>query len=352
VCEVLIANIKVFAQGLALLICKVLGAALFSHTLSAICRNKMNTEYKYEVAFSFLQQDETLAQQINDLLQERMPTFIYPEHQLQLAGRDGELLLEQVFGSQARLVVILYRNEWGRNRWTRIEQDAIRNRAFDLGYDFCLLIPLDEPPTTPKWYPKPRIWIGLKRWGIEAAAAVIEARVQEAGGSAREETIVDRSARLQRKIAAAEKRKSFLCSGSACKLADDEANKLYSRIEQLIASISNEHIPLIASREHRRIEITCFCFVVQVYWVRSYANTLDHSGLSVRMLKLNVAEGPERDMTELRRIEYQFDLNDAEEYGWRAADLENKFFLTDQLADLAIRMILDRVSEYRLAKLQ
>jgi hypothetical protein len=73
----------------------------------------MDKEYKYDVAFSFLNQDESLAQQLNDLLQDRISTFIYPEHQLDLAGKDGEIVLKKSFDSEARIVVILYRDEWG-----------------------------------------------------------------------------------------------------------------------------------------------------------------------------------------------------------------------------------------------
>ncbi len=198
----------------------------------------MNTqqEYKYEAAFSFLQQDESLAIQLSDLLQERLSTFVYSERQLDMGGKDGEVLLKRVFGSEARIVVILYRKEWGTTPWTRIEQDAIRDRAYEHGYDFCLLIPLDEPTTKPEWYPKNRIWLGFKRYGIESLAAVIEARVQEAGGTAREETLADRKVRLQRQIAAAEKRKGFLSSERAVKAADKEAHKLFVNVETSVSS--------------------------------------------------------------------------------------------------------------------
>ncbi len=33
--------------------------------------------YKYEVAFSFLQHDEVIAYQINDLIQDKIETFLY-----------------------------------------------------------------------------------------------------------------------------------------------------------------------------------------------------------------------------------------------------------------------------------
>jgi hypothetical protein len=87
-----------------------------------------------------------------------------------------------VFGQEARMVVVLYRGNWGQTPWTRIEETAIRNRAYNEGYDFVKFIPVDEPGSVPKWLPQNRLWIGLKRWGIAGAASVIEARVEEFRG--------------------------------------------------------------------------------------------------------------------------------------------------------------------------
>ena len=78
----------------------------------------MSASYKYDVAFSFLQRDEPLALQLNDLLQDRVKTFIYPERQKELAGTDGEETFGKVFGEEARLAVVLYRSEWGETKWT------------------------------------------------------------------------------------------------------------------------------------------------------------------------------------------------------------------------------------------
>jgi hypothetical protein len=51
----------------------------------------MTGEYLYDVAFSFLSQDESLAVQLNDSLKDRLTTFIYSDskRQAELAGRDS-----------------------------------------------------------------------------------------------------------------------------------------------------------------------------------------------------------------------------------------------------------------------
>lgn len=308
-------------------------------------------EYKYDVAFSFLQQDELLATRLNELLRERMSTFIYSEKQLEIAGKDGEVMLKKAFGLEARIVVILYRKEWGTTPWTRIEEDSIRDRAYEHGYDFCLLIPLDEPPTKPEWYPKNRIWLGFKRYGIESLSAVIEARVEEAGGTAREETLADRNARLQRQIAAAEKRKGFLSSQRAVKPADEEARKLFDKLKQAVPSLTSNQIPLTLKQERKGVSLSSCGFILQVSWHRTTANVLDDSGLFLRLMEIDRRDHFDSKYHELRTLQFQFDMSQLDDYGWRATHEEKKFFTSDQLADYAMRMLIDKVAEYRLRKL-
>ena len=152
--------------------------------------------YPIDVAFSFVQQDEGLAVQVAELLAGRLHTFVYSKRQNELVARDGEERLNQVFGQDARIVVVLYRGDWAKTAWTRVEETAIRNRAHDEGFDFTVFIPLEQPAALPPWVPKARIWFNLDRWGKEAAAAIIERRVEEAGGAVRAETAVDRATRL------------------------------------------------------------------------------------------------------------------------------------------------------------
>ena len=140
----------------------------------------VETAFKFDVAFSFVAKDEDLATGINDLLQDRLSTFLYSKQQEGLVGTDGEQTFSDVFGKQARVVVVLYRKEWGQTRWTRIEETAIKGRAFDEGYDFTLFIPLDDTHEVPKWLPKTRIWFDLARWGTSGAAAVVEQKARAA----------------------------------------------------------------------------------------------------------------------------------------------------------------------------
>ena len=70
-------------------------------------------EFEYDVAFSFVKEDESIATTLNDLLQDRLSTFLYSKRQEELAGKDGEQSFNDVFNHKSRVVVVIYRNEWG-----------------------------------------------------------------------------------------------------------------------------------------------------------------------------------------------------------------------------------------------
>lgn len=167
------------------------------------------SDFKYDVAFSFLQRDEPLAMQLNDRLQDWVNTFTYTEQQKVVAGTDGEETFHRVFGKEARIVVVLYREGWGQSRWTRIEETAIRNRGHERGYRFTVFVPLEDPPKVPAWLPAAQVWVGLNRFGIDAAAAVIEARIQDSGGQVHQESIEEHAKRIERAMQFDKRREAF-----------------------------------------------------------------------------------------------------------------------------------------------
>jgi hypothetical protein len=86
---------------------------------------------KFDVAISFLLKDEPLALQLHSRLSEIFDVFVYSKNQEELAGTDGLESFRQIFRHNSSLVVVLYRDEWGKTRWTRVEEAAIKDRAFN-----------------------------------------------------------------------------------------------------------------------------------------------------------------------------------------------------------------------------
>jgi hypothetical protein len=304
-----------------------------------------DTPFKYDVAFSFLSSDEALATQLTDLLADRMSVFLYSERQAEIAGTDGEQTFNRVFGSEARIVVVLYRSGWGASGFTLIEQTAIRNRAYRSGYGFVVFIPLDEDPTVPEWLPKPSLWVGLERWGVNAAAAVIEERVRDAGGDVRAETVLDRAARIAKKRRFESERAAFRGSSAGVESAKSSAEQLFAELEAQMTAIGDRH-PEFSFR----VTVVRGIFrgysarhTLQVLWEVSFSNSLDASGLTIDYWRGALGPNWSGEKRKLQSNEYQFDVAEDGRHGWREEDDEERFRTSGQLAEHALRTFFDLI---------
>lgn len=298
--------------------------------------------FKYDVAFSFLAEDEELATKLNGLLEGRLPTFIYSSRQKEVAGTDGEKVFGQVFGQQARVVVVLYRSTWGTTSWTRIEEIAIKNRGFDDGYDFVLLIPLEKPASCPKWIPRNRLWIGLDRFGLDGAAGAIEARVQEAGGNPKEEGPAEYAARIARTMAARGKVKALLDSEPGVKLAREEIDKLFGILKTTADGVNSEQsaLKLAFKNERNTCTVAGRGFYIWIEWVSTYGNSLSNSCLYVGLWKQTGWE----DKEEVKTVRYNFDLSVSGQPTWQDVDSETQR-TTNDLAKSSISSLLKTMSD-------
>ena len=304
--------------------------------------------FKYDVAISFLHEDESLARELNDLLSERLTTFVYFDRQKELAGTDGEQTFNQIFGAESRTVVVLYREHWGSTPWTRIEETAIRNRGYEEAYDFLIVIPLNPPPTGPKWLPKPRIWVDLDRWGLGGAAAAIEVRVQETGGSPKKESPLDQAARLSRQKQNEEQRLALLNSEDGVNRANQEMNALFGHIERIASeiTIAGGDVKVGCKRvERQKLDVCSWGYHIYVSWVYFCRNSLRDSRLDMDLKK------PERfGLPRIRGGEpfilgrFNFDARPPDRFGWTQQG-DQRFFSSEQLASHCIKQLLDRLQQ-------
>jgi hypothetical protein len=306
---------------------------------------------KYDVAFSFLAPDEPLATRLSDQLAGRVEVFLYSRRQEEIAGTDGEVLFNRVFGEESRIVVVLYRAGWGQTPFTRFEETAIRNRGYKHGYDFALFIPLDSPPTVPEWLPKNRMWIGLERWGEATAAAIIEARVQEAGGEPRQESAAESAGRLARELASARRRETFLESEAGVQAAEREARRLIEMIETVAQAETG--LAFEFERDNHRVQCLLYCegFQVSVAWSNRMINRLHDARLYVKLWSGRASLRPAfyiKEPQELTTIPLRFDLfPDDDGPCWRRS--HDEAYSTQDCADFIIRLLIDRVRRERLS---
>jgi hypothetical protein len=308
----------------------------------------MTTEsFEYDVAFSFAQKDETLAYSIYQLLKDRLKCFIYSEEQKRLAGTDGEMTFNQVFSKDARIVVVFHSSDWGNTKWTRIEETAIKNKGFDEGYDFVILIPTDKSVNPPKWLPKTRLWVGLERWGIESAASVIEARVQEFGGQIKELTVFEKLAQADEKIKHKAKIEQLLSSSEGAKLAEQEFLNLKSEFENTANEIKNKlgdwHL-IIKSNVYRGINLWSYNHCLTLQWYGDHVFiTISDGYYDERLLKTDTFY-KYREYVQDRGV---FHIDEFDQYGWVDQKTKNKFLTTKKLADKHLNMFFEIIKKYR-----
>lgn len=240
-------------------------------------------EYQYEVALSFLAQDEPLATQLANILEERHRVFLYSRKQEQIAGTDGEVTFNEVFAKQARVVVVLYRQGWGASPWTRIEETAIRNRAYDEGYDFALFVPTDDKPTVPKYVPKTRLWLGLARFGVNGVASVIDARVQELGGEPRVLSLEERAARAQQAAEFKAFREGYFRSHEGIQAAGTSFTRIVELIEERVANlqVAAPGLGFQAKRFQQILVVLGTGPALRLAWRARYANSFEGAYLDV-----------------------------------------------------------------------
>ena len=316
----------------------------------------MTENYKYEVAFSFLQQDEAIVLELNNLISEKLSTFVYSEKQTELAGADGEKVFNETFSKDARIVVVLYRDEWGKTKWTRIEETAIRNRGYEEGYDFLFVINLDIASTLPKWLPKIYIWHNFERFKAENAAAIIEHKVTEKGGALKKETIKELAERTQRLRIAEKDRQSFLQSQDAVTAAVNEIEYIARKVQSIKGEIDQtvEHPFMVRLDGYLRIaggfyDTACYGLVDRSLISVLFDNDIPFHGKFGRgMLTASISQLPElytdREEKIIENEELRFDRDIYGKNGWSEYATGENFITTDELINKWMKKFFKAIS--------
>jgi hypothetical protein len=313
------------------------------------------TGFQYDVAFSFLSEDEAVARALEERVRDRLSTFIYSRRQGEIAGSDGEVTFRRVFGNEARTVAILFRDGWGRTPWTRIEETAIRDRAYAHGYEFTTWVTLDAKASLPEWLPKSRLWIDFDRLGVNGAAAVLEERVRLAGGAVREETAIEAAARVERSIVAADRKEAIFRSEQGVHAARMEMQRLAEELEKGASAMSMPNMPF-EFRKGRAALGEVFVVVgsghsLSVGLDIRYANSLDGSGLGVILWRGLDPYTQSIRLEEPKKViarKYRFDLSGSEDPGWRETEGASRFLTSAQVADHSLKLLLKGAEDYRL----
>jgi len=314
----------------------------------------MPQKYKYDIAFSFLFQDEKIAYSLNDMIGDRVNTFIYSKRQEELGGSDGEIAFNTVFAEQARTIVVLYRDGWGETPWTRIEETAIRNRAYKEGWNFITFILLENKSEVPKYLPKSQIWVDYQRWGLQGAASIIDQRIKDAGGELRKETIEDRVERFKRFKKANLDRTFYLNSQEAIKDSHNELDKILLTAKGLPQKLQDEasRLYFATNTDPKRFFELGYegMFLLFKRPATGVVNFLAENVLSVIIYQKTGELHVDYNETVIRKAEYQFDQSLIGEIGWVEKSKGKDFINSDQIIEVWVKNYLDELEKRKIKK--
>lgn len=306
-------------------------------------------EYIYEVGFSFLKQDEAIAYDLNDHMQDKLSTFIYSKKQEELGGTDGERKFNKVFYEECRVVVVLYRDGWGETPWTRIEETAIKNRAFDKGWDFLLFVNLDSNSSLPTWIPRTYIWLDYQRFKTEGAIAVIDQKVKETGGTSRQETIAEAAERLKRSRKAEKERALFLKSKEAVTVANRELRIIIEKLKVLKPIIEDTETCLdLATSE--RTNLPMYEFGFGGYYLCFNNSSPFEYNIENGVLKVTLYEKSGHQHIDYKEQVYKqttlrFDRDLIGNNGWSDHKTGKTFLTTDELIDKWVKQFISDIGK-------
>lgn len=261
--------------------------------------------FQFDVAFSFLSEDASLAFEINKHLSNYIKSFIYVDKQEFLTGKDGPAKFTNIFRKESRLVVILYRKQYGNTNYTSVEKNAIAARALETNWNFVILIPLEKP--IPEWYPYTYIYVDPKERRPDQIASIIEFKLRELGGEIRSETLEDKALKVKKENDFRLEKERFLASPEALL----HAKKLFDQFHILLKERTKKLGELVGikfNNNHLRFN----------NYRQTYQFIKDNISAKDSYLTMVTEKVSFNDMSNktIYKEEIRFDINESRVLGW------------------------------------
>lgn len=309
---------------------------------------------KYDVALSFLSGDEPVAAAIYDRLSEGLEVFFFLRRQEELAGTDGLESMRTPFLENSRVVVVLYREPWGKTPWTGVEETAISEGCLKHGWSRLFFVVLDKASTLPIWLPLTHVRFNFAEFGLEQAIGAIKARVLESGGAVEPLTALKRAELLTRDAEYLQDRRQMY-SDSGIRTVHEKIAELFREIAARCDEIAAKGriVIRVGAAANPRLQLnecvlTNNSVSLVVSWVQRFSNNIDDCVLVWREFNRKMPLPGERPMfvseaTILRETRFPPELSRAREYGWIEQGTASPFFSSVALAEKCVIQFLDLV---------
>jgi hypothetical protein len=245
--------------------------------------------FRYDVAFSFLQQDEPWALRFAQALAP-LSCFVYSNEQERLAGTDAMESFRTAFKDDSRLNVILLRTGWGTTRATRIEEAAIKDRCFDEGFGALLIVKLERSSKV-GWCSDHLIYFDLETYPFEQAVGAIKRQAAQLGADVRPLSGLEKA---QREAQAAEydrETRELFGSDRGVREADEAVTELFDAFERdllALGQIIPRWAPAFGRTDSRHAVGRLGRCSADIRWQRTVFNLIK-SELTVAVLDRHIA---------------------------------------------------------------
>jgi hypothetical protein len=315
----------------------------------------MSGDTKYDVALSFLAEDERTARAIADKLEASgFNVFFFPRNQEELAGTNGMETMRDPF-FQSRVNIVLFREPWGHTPWTRVEQTAITERCLEKGWDSLMFVQLDSTSVLPKWLPKTHVRFALELYGIEQLVGAIKSRVQEQGGVVAPPTAVSEAKRVSHEARYLRDREALMRDRRWIETVIHQSLRdTFRRLEELGSQANKEHGfgIVIGSQDYQNCIMRAGHISVGVIWRQPIYNSVlsdEHGECYLRVAEFSGAIAiPGRNEMVWQQAEllkehrFKPDVSETRDLIWITGKGERTS--SDKLADRIVMILLDLIS--------
>jgi hypothetical protein len=319
---------------------------------------------KYDVAISFLADDEAIAAELNRQLSETMNVFFFPRRQEELAGTDGMESMRKPFYEDSRLMVVLFRSRWGKTRWTAIEELAVKDACFNGEWNRLFFVALDRNSILPGWLPPHYVRYNWEDFGSNQIVGVIKARVLENGGKPSPMTAM-KQAELFRKEEEYRAARNSIELRPGIPSVQAEAKALLEAVKAKCDEIRDAgHVDIDCELDARQLPRALGCIITNrqvslaAWWDQRYMNTI-RDGAALHVREFN---GPLLLPSEAGRIYsvqakllkdtiYKPDLFRTCELGWSSKNSDD-IISTSKMADYIVLQFIRLLERRRTGKLE
>jgi hypothetical protein len=241
----------------------------------------------------------------------------------------------------------------GETPFTKIEQRAIRDRAYDEGYGFTLFIPTEKKPTMPPWVERTRLYYSLERFGVDGAAAVVESKLQELGLASVIEGARDRAQRLERSLIFKTEKENFEHSEAGAQAGSKAYIAALTLMQGQVADLalsSTRLKPLHMEQRNNYWLLYGLGPWVLFNWTNRYSNVLDKAFLEAQYF-YNQPQVPGlmtwEEPRKMKLFRYPFGLLRPGVSGFLDNGGDKREYGVEELAEQLLKTYLDEVENFK-----